>query len=82
MTSPVNAFTQFGCVSGHLIWITRGNANEVIMVKRLSSDCDSSKHISFIIPNAHEDYVAVLKQHFHGCSLAAELLAGNSRTLI
>jgi len=35
--------------SGHLAWITRENANYVIMIKRLGSDYDSPKHISFVI---------------------------------
>ena len=41
MTNPVAAFSQFGCVSGLLVWITRENVNYVIMVKRLGSDYDS-----------------------------------------
>ena len=27
MTNPITAFTQFSCVSGHFMWITRENAN-------------------------------------------------------
>ena len=42
-------FTNFGWFPGLLIWITRENANYVIMMKRLSSGYDSPKHISFII---------------------------------
>ena len=46
------AFTQYGCVSGRLIWTTRDKANYVITVKRIGSDYDTPKHISFIITNS------------------------------
>ena len=46
------AFTQYGCVSCHLIWITRENANYMVTVKRSGGDCDSPKNISFIITNS------------------------------
>ena len=43
MTSPVAAFSQFGCVSGHLVDITKEIASSVIMVMGLRSDYDSPK---------------------------------------
>ena len=51
MTSLVAAFMQFGCVSANVIRITRENANNMVMLKRLGSECDSPKHISLIIIN-------------------------------